>query len=164
MGNKSKTLSVFALALMSLGAVPAIAKDGATERVHVLAQVAHPHSYYWREMYMPQLTSGPSAASFSPNGEELIYSMQGSLWRQGTDSDTAVQLTAAAGYDFQPDWSADGTHVVFTRQQGNALNLYSLDIETGRETELTSGDAVNLEPRFSPDGTRLAFVSSMGDG
>ncbi len=38
-------------------------------------------------MFIPQVTSGPSAAAWSPDGTELIYSMQGSLWRQRVDCD-----------------------------------------------------------------------------
>ena len=164
MDKKLTKLSILLGALTCFAAPYAIAQAANTSRVPVLAQVAHPHTYYWREMYMPQLTSGPSAASFSPDGQELVYSMQGSLWRQGVDSDVARQLTAGPGYDFQPDWSADGKRVVFTRQHGNALNLFVLNLETGRETALTQGDAVNLEPRWSPDGSKLAFVSSKDGG
>src|SRR5438045_3515307 len=43
-----------------------------------LAQVNVPHSYYWREMYIPQVTSGPGSFAWSPDGHEVIYSMQGS--------------------------------------------------------------------------------------
>ena len=52
----------------------------------MLRQVKVPHTYYYREMYLPQVTSGPSAVTWSPDGQELIYSMQGSLWRQRLDS------------------------------------------------------------------------------
>jgi len=31
------------------------------QRGPVLRQIKVPHSYYYREMYLPQLTSGPSA-------------------------------------------------------------------------------------------------------
>ncbi len=31
------------------------------ERKPVAAQIQLPHNYYYREMYLPQLTSGPSA-------------------------------------------------------------------------------------------------------
>ena len=61
-----------------LGATSAAAQ---TSREPVLKQVAAPHSYYWRELYLPQLTMGPSGASFMPSGDELVYSMGGSLWR-----------------------------------------------------------------------------------
>jgi hypothetical protein len=45
------------------------------ERKPVSAQIQLPHNYYYREMYLPQLTSGPSALTFSPDGKELVYSM-----------------------------------------------------------------------------------------
>ena len=61
-----------------------------------LAQIQLPHNYYYREMYLPQLTSGPSALTFSPDGKELVYSMGGSLWRQTIGSDEARELTHAA--------------------------------------------------------------------
>ena len=32
-----------------------------------------PHSYYYREMYLPQLTSGPSSLAWSPDSRELVY-------------------------------------------------------------------------------------------
>ena len=81
---------------------------GAAGREPVLKQVDLPHSYYWRELYLPQLTTGPSAASFLPDGESLVYSMAGSLWRQRIDSDEAVELThPMRAYDYQPDVSRD---------------------------------------------------------
>ena len=52
------------------------------QRAPVLQQIKVRHPYYYREMFIPQVTSGPSAAAWSPDGTELVYSMQGSLWRQ----------------------------------------------------------------------------------
>src|SRR5215472_15278094 len=75
------------------------------ERKTVLAQVQLPHDYYYREMYFPQLTTGPSALTFSPDGKELIYSMVGSLWRQAIGSEEAREITHATSYDYQPDRS-----------------------------------------------------------
>jgi len=54
----------------------------ASIREPVLKQIQLPHSYYWREMYLPQLTSAPSSAAWSPDGASVVYSMKGSLWRQ----------------------------------------------------------------------------------
>jgi len=140
---------------------------GAAEagREPVLKQVDLPHSYYWRELYLPQLTTGPSSVSFTPDGGALIYSMAGSLWRQAIGSDEAVELTHPAGtYDYQPDVAADGRSVVFSRNNGDALELWRRDLRSGREQPLTSGHAVNVEPRLSPDGKRIAWVSTAGTG
>ncbi len=101
------------------------------ERETVLKQIDVPHNYYFREMYLPQLTSGPSSLAWSPDGETLVYSMQGSLWVQATDSATARQLTAGPGYDYQPDWSRDGKFIVFARYLDDAVELYRLDLDSG---------------------------------
>jgi len=134
------------------------------QREPVLKQIDLPHPYYFREMYLPQLTTGPSAAAWSPDSRSLVYSMAGSLWRQDLDSAKAEQLTAGSGYDYQPDWSSDQRWVVFARYDHDAIELWSLDTQDGRTRKLTSGGAVNVEPRFSPDGKRLAFVSTSYKG
>ena len=134
-------------------------------REPVLKQVDLPHSYYWRELYIPQLTTGPSSMSFTPDGKALVYSMSGSLWRQAIGSDEAVELThPRGGYDYQPDVANDGRSVVFSRYNGNAIELWRLDFATGLEQPLTSGGAVNVEPRLSPDGKRIVWVSTQGTG
>ena len=87
------------------------------QRLPVLPQIGEPHPYYYRELYLPQLTSGPSSLTWGPDSRELIYSMAGSLWRQKLDSESASQLTDGPGYDYQPDWSPDGRSVLYTSYQ-----------------------------------------------
>lgn len=151
------------LVLMFL-VISATATTAVAERTPVLKQISVPHNYYFREMYLPQVSSGPQSPAWSPDGQALVYAMQGTLWRQALGSDTATQLTAAAGYDHQPDWSPDGRTIVFSRYLNDAMELYLLDLESGVETQLTTGASVNLEPRWSPDGKRLAYVSTQQDG
>jgi TolB protein len=137
---------------------------GFAQREPVLKQIDLPHPYYFREMYLPQLTSGPSAAAWSPDSYSLVYSMAGSLWRQELRSAKAEQLTAGPGYDYQPDWSSDQRWVAFARYDHDAVELWSLDLRDGQTRKMTSGGAVNLEPRFSPDGKQVAFVSTSYKG
>jgi len=150
--------------LRSLLAISAAFFALASIREPVLKQIQLPHSYYWREMYIPQLTSGPSSGAWSPDGASVVYSMKGSLWRQVLGSEEAVELTHGPGYDYQPDWSPDGRAIVFVRHDRDAIHLMRLDLATGREQALTQGDGVDLEPRISPDGQRIVFVSSRQTG
>ena len=135
-----------------------------SQRVPVLNQIDLPHNYYFRELYLPQLTSGPSSAAWMPDGKSLVYSMAGNLWMQSIGSDEAIQLTDELGYDYQPDVSPDGKHVIFVRYSGAAIDLYLLDVSNRKTTRLTDGKVVNLEPRWSPDGAHIAFVSTAGTG
>jgi dipeptidyl aminopeptidase/acylaminoacyl peptidase len=122
------------------------------------------HPYYYREMFIPQATSGPSAVAWSPDGAEVVYSMQGSLWRQRIGSSEARQLTDGPGYDYQPDWSPDGRRIVYASYRNDAIELRLLDPSSGASTALVADGAVNLEPRWSPDGGRIAFTSSRFEG
>src|ERR1700719_2039314 len=142
-------------ASLLLGVVPAMA-----QRRPVLPQVDLPHSYYYREMYLPQLTSGPSGVAWAPDSREVVFSMAGSLWRQKLDSTSAEQLTDGPGYDYQPDWSPDGRFIVYASAQGEAIELWLLNLSSGRTRQLTQGFAVNVEPRWSPDGQRVVYVST----
>jgi TolB protein len=130
------------------------------QREPVLKQIDLPHPYYYREMYLPQLTTGPSSVAWLPDSRTLVYSMAGSLWKQKLDSPDAEQLTAGPGYDYQPDCSRDGRWVVYSSYANDAIELWALNLETRQSRQLTSGGAVNVEPRFSPDGKSIAFVST----
>jgi TolB protein len=146
----ARVLFLLALAAQSLLA----------QRRPVLQQIDLPHPYYFREMYLPQLTSGPSSVAWRPDAQELVYSMGGSLWRQKITETSAQQLTDGAGYDYQPDWSPDGKFIVYCSYQKDALELWLLEVASGATTQLTSGGAVNVEPRWSPDGKKIVFVST----
>ncbi len=153
-------LSKWLIGMLFLVILAGFSTAAQADREPVLKQIRVPHDYYFREMYLPQLTSGPSSLAWSPDGKEIIYSMQGSLWRQSVDSTVAEQLTAGPGYDYQPDWSPDGQSIVFVRYDSDAMELNTLDLASGEVTQLTDNGGVNLEPRWSPDGARLAYVST----
>jgi len=141
--------------VLGLVALPAWA-----QREWVLKQIDLPHPYYHREMYLPQLTTGPSSVAWLPDSRGVVYSMAGSLWRQNVDSSSAEELTGGPGYDYLPDCSRDGRWMVYSKYHKDALELWVLDLKTRETHGLTSEGAVNLEARFSPDGTRIAFVST----
>ncbi|MGH9502004.1 MAG: CehA/McbA family metallohydrolase [Terriglobales bacterium] len=152
------------LLLLAVASLPVVSRPLWAQREPVLKQIDEPHPYYYREMFLPQLTTGPSAVAWAPDSRSVVYSMAGSLWRQKLDSAVAEQLTAGPGYDYQPDCSPDGRWAVYATYDKDAVELWALNLETKRTQQLTMGGAVNVEPRFSPDGKRIAFVSTSFKG
>ena len=150
--------------LLALAGLLSIGGSAEAQRAAVLRQVKTPHPYYFREMLIPQVTTGPSGAAWSPDGTELVYAMGGSLWRQRVGEPEARQLTDGPGYDYQPDWSPDGRRVVYASYRDDAIGLFLLDLESGTSSPLVADSAVNIEPRWSPDGTRVAYTSSSHEG
>ena len=73
-----------------------------------------------------------------------------------------------SGFGRCGEWFAwqrhDGQHIIFTRYQNDALELWQLDLQTGKAVALTSHGDVNLEPRYSPDDRQIAFVSTADSG
>jgi TolB protein len=146
---------------LGTGALPAAMP--AQQRQPVLPQIELPHNYYFREMYLPQVTSGPQWPAWAPDGKSLVYAMQGSLWRQRLGDSTAEQITTGA-YDAQPDWSPDGRHLVYASYRDDQIQLRLLDTQSLEATPLLANGAVNLEPRWAPDGRAIAFVSTAYQG
>jgi TolB protein len=145
-------------------ALTTISISGLSQREPVLKQIDTPHPYYYREMYLPQLTTGPSAVAWMPDSQSVVYSMAGSLWKQKLGSNSAEQITSGPGYDYQPDCSHDGRWVIYASYYNDAVELWSLDLQTGQTRQLSQNHAVNVEPRFSPDGAGVAFVSTSFNG
>ena len=134
------------------------------QRLPVLRQVDPTYGVYYREAYLPQLTGGPSSVAWLPDSQSVVFSMQGSLWLQSLNSTTAEQLTSGPGYDYQPDVSADGQWVIYSKYDHDAIELWLLDLTTRQSKPLTKNGAVNLEPRWSPafksGDARVVFVST----
>ena len=151
-------------ALLLTGLLAASALPVLAQREPALKQIRLPHPYYYREMYLPQATSGPTSPCWSPDGRELAVSLQGSLWRIDLATGRARQVTNGPGYDYQPDWSPDARFLAYASYRDDAVELHRLELATRRSRPLTGSGAVSVEPRWSPDGHRLAFVSTAFEG
>ncbi len=121
----------------AVAAVGVVFAPGALgQRKPVLKQIELPHPYYYREMYLPELTSVPSSVAWSPDSREVIYSMAGRCGGRGSIRIRRSRLTDGAGYDYQPDWSADGKTVVYVSYQHDAMELWVLDLATGKSRQI----------------------------
>ena len=122
---------------------------------------------YMHNFYLPPASSStPWAPTWSPDGEELAFSMAGSIWKINLASGIAVELTYDPYYHSQPDWSSDGRWIVYTADAGGrGIHLQILDLESGESHTLTNQDeSIVVDPVFSLDGRSLAYVSTRPNG
>ena len=70
------------------------------------------------------------------------------------------RLTFQGNYNQTPDWSPRGDLIAFTaRDERNAFDLFTVNVESGKVTRLTQDQGNNEEPTFSPNGRLIVFNS-----
>lgn len=117
----------------------------------------------WIEtIYLPPVTTGPWAPAWSPDAREIVFSMQGSLWKVPAGGGEAVQVTSGPHYDSEPSWSPDGTQIAFTRDTGKVIEIWLVNADGSDPRQLTHAAAISVNPRWSPIGDAILHTSSAG--
>jgi len=109
-----------------------------------------------------------SSPSWSPDGKRIAFvSNRGGspqIYVMNADGSSPRRLTFQGNYNQTPDWSPRGDLIVFTaRDERNAFDLFTVQVDTGKITRLTQDQGNNEEPVFSPNG-RLVLFTSTRDG
>src|SRR5205807_7319605 len=80
---------------------------------------------------------------------------EGSIAVMGASAESAtnpVSRLTSGSQDSQPDWSPDGTRILFVRSGA----IFVMFADGSGQAGLIPGPG-DLSPRWSPDGTRIAF-------
>ena len=112
-------------------------------------------------------TSDFGSVSVSADGESIVTTRVdtiSSIWSLNPQSREMKQLTSEnknllgyAGLSQMPDG-----RILFAKNTGKEINLFSMDETGGNEKQLTSGNGINMYPAASPDGKFILFGSNRG--
>ena len=95
----------------------------------------------------------------SPDGQTLIVSLLGHLFRLPATGGVAEQLTFGPFYDEDPAFSPDGTQIAFASDRGGGEeNLFVMTLATGEIRQLTK-EFWAARPVWSPDSESLLYLS-----
>lgn len=93
----------------------------------------------------------------TPDGQTLIFTMLGHLFRIPAAGGNAEQITFGPYYDTDPAISPDGSRVAFVSDRdGSEGNIFILDLGTKQVSPLTK-EARAGRPAWSPDGKTLVY-------
>ncbi len=118
--------------------------------------------------------AGTGSASWTPDGKALVVDdRKGLLLVPAAGGKTTRLLRTPKGqYDHSPTWSADGTHVLFTRSQLSAgktisESIWSVSADGGNAHRVVGGTGemkFSSQPAVSRDGFTIAWVTRTKKG
>ena len=95
----------------------------------------------------------------SPDGQWLIFTLLGHLFRLPVEGGTAEQLTLGPYYDTDPIFSPDGFRVAFVSDRdGSEGNIFVLELATGQITQVTH-EPWAARPTWSLNGEAILYLS-----
>jgi len=109
--------------------------------------------------------------NFSPDGRRIAFwsdvSGNPEIWVMKADGSHQTQLTDNRKHqNFTPNWSADGSRIVFARCTFpfglQECHIAVMNADGTGITNLTKGHWGDYMPEYSPDGTQILFDSNRG--
>ena len=112
----------------------------------------------WRTIEFETSEVTTPDVAVSPDGEWLIFTMLGHLFRLPVEGGDAEQLTFGPYYDTNPVFSPDGARVAFVSDRdGSEGNVFVVDPSTGAITQVTQ-EPWAARPTWTPDGRGILYL------
>ncbi len=98
--------------------------------------------------------------AISPDGQTIVFSYKGDLYRVSAQGGEARQLTTNAAYDSYPVWSPDGKKIAFASNREGSFDVYVIDANGGTPTRLTTNSDKEIPVAFK-DNEHVLFSANI---
>ncbi|MFF1955682.1 amidohydrolase family protein [Streptomyces sp. NPDC058220] len=148
------------------GRIQRLRLDGAPRTVHFTAPLPFsrtPWKHQVRDFTSttPQPVKGIAGPVVSRDGRRVAFRALNALWVMKLGQ-APVKLVDDGFFNSDPDWSPDGTAVVYASDRSGTAALWRQDLAGGEPVRLTRLAGAQLTPRWSPDGTKIAYQDENG--
>ena len=82
----------------------------------------------------------PRFPAVSPDGDEVVFSWRGDLWKVETGGGTAMRLTSHPSDDLRSVWSPDGDRIAFNSTRDGYNNIWTMNADGTDVTRVTNTD------------------------
>ena len=76
-----------------------------------------------------------------------------------SDGSNQVNISNAGGNDVNPQWSPDGTKIVFRSSRFGGSEIMTMDPDGSNQARLTTNKDGN-DPSWSPDGAKIVYAEA----
>jgi tricorn protease len=101
--------------------------------------------------------------AISPDGQTVVFSYHGNLWKVAAGGGTAAPLTVNEWHNTMPVWSPDGTKIAFASDRYGNFDVFIMPAEGGEAKRLTFHSADETPTSFAPDGKAVLFCAAILD-
>lgn len=104
----------------------------------------------------------PPVPDRSKYGNKYIWPLYDSydIFMSTLDGKIVKQLTTAKGYDAEATLSYDGKKMIYCSDKDGDLDLYVMELKTGKEKKITNNLGYDGGAWFSPDGKKIVWRAS----
>ncbi|MEJ8816666.1 S41 family peptidase [Lacibacter sp. H407] len=100
-----------------------------------------------------------SNPTLTPDGQTVIFSFEGDLWKANVNDGQAVRVTAMQGYETSARVSPDGKWIAFTGRQTGNPEVYMMSVSGGDVKQITYHSANDEVTSWSWDSKHIYFNS-----
>jgi len=118
--------------------------------------------------HIETLEKGAVFASYHPGGEKIAFSKlvdeNWDIYVRELVTGSIDRLTTDPSKDNAPNWSPDGSRLVFNSERDGNVEVYLMNADGSNIIKVTQTDtAKNYNPQWAPGGERITYFREIGD-